>query len=88
MVYRPVEVKAVQWARVHKLISAAGIRGIAVSELAVRLGLGSVTPELEKSLSLLRRQGRIRESIGKGPNGHPCHFVQSVDVDLRARDFE
>ena len=61
---KPVEVKAIQWAKVFKVINDAGRAGIGVRDLAEEFDVEPDSPELLKAIELLTRQRRIRVSTG------------------------
>ena len=85
--YKPVEVTAIQWAKVLRLIVDEGNAGIALSALATKLGLESVTAELEKSITILQRRGDVRLMMGRDPNTkRPTRFVQSISSEPSLRE--
>jgi hypothetical protein len=79
--YKPVEVKAVQWAKVYKEIQQHGHEGLSIYRLAEIFRLAKDSPELAKTLELLLEQGRVRISLGLS-NGMPCRFVQALKPEL------
>jgi len=85
--YKPVETKAVQWAKVLKLIEDEGNAAISIRELARRLGDEEVTPELEKSITLLQRQGKVRVMMGRDKaTNRPARVVQPVSLEPTKRE--
>lgn len=78
--YKPVSVKAIPWARVYKHIREHGAAGVAVYDLADELDVERGHPPLEKALTLLLLQGRVRVSVGRSKSGMTCRVVQAVDT--------
>jgi hypothetical protein len=76
--YVPVDVKAIQWAKVLKVIDAEGASGIPVYDLAEQFDVPPSSPELEKTVDLLLKQGKVRVSMGFNDSAMPCRIIQAV----------
>ena len=83
----PTDVKAIQWAKVFKMIRKFGHNGVAVYRLAGILKVPKSSVELEKSLELLQAQGRVRLSLGLTKSGMPCRFVQATDIPRNSEEI-
>ena len=77
--YVPVEVKAIQWAKALKVINGSGTAGMSVYDLARIFDVPPASPALEKTVSLLLQQGRVRISMGFSESGMPCRIIQATD---------
>jgi len=75
--YKPVEVKAIQWARLLKMIQE-NPKGVAVYDLAEELGIGKGDESLEKGLRQLMEQRKIKWVIGRSKKGLTCRVVTAV----------
>lgn len=85
--YKPVDVRAVQWAKVYAIIEEEGTAAISLKALAGKLGLDEVTPELQKSITLLQRQGRIRVMLGRcEETKRPTTVVQPISLEPTVRE--
>ena len=80
--YVPVDVKAIQWAKVLKVINGSGASGIPIYDLARRFDVPPSSPELEKTVKLILKQGRVRVSMGFNESGMPCRIIQSIDATV------
>jgi len=81
-----VDVKAEHWAKLFKLIREEKSKGIALYDLADKLGKERDDPGLAKGIQQLRRQGKIRTSIGRSKDGKVCVVVQPVDDEFSTRE--
>jgi len=84
--YKPVDVRAIHWAKLFKAIQASGQAGVAVYDLEDEFGVPRHDASMAKGLEQLEQQGRIRRSVGRSRAGLCCHVVQAVVPVVRKRD--
>ena len=86
--YQPVEIKAVQWAKLYAKIEPHGTKGIALFDLATDMGLKIDDPAFQKGVDHLLRQGRVKVAMGRSRGGMPARVVWAVGdtEDLTKRE--
>ena len=84
--YKPVEVKAMPWAKLLALIEPHGTKGIALFDLAKDLKIALDDAAFQRGIDYLLKQGRIRLMMGHAKSGMPCRVVQVVAPEISRRE--
>ena len=59
----------ISWAKVHKMVREARGQSLAIYTLAEMLGVDKNSPELHHTITLLKRQGRVKTATGINEKG-------------------